>query len=173
MYLVTFIIQKTKEDCMHKIIFTLILVVFSSVVKAQISSEEKEIKSVIATFFKGLHTGDSTLIKKTIHTTIKIQSTVTNKEGVQLLKTQTKKELLTAIARKKPSDVYLEKLGSFTIKIDGNLASVWIPYEFYFNGKFSHCGANSFQLFHNNGKWEIIFLVDMRRREDCSALKEK
>ena len=60
--------------------------------------------------------------------------------------------------------VNFEKLLLYDIKIDGNLASVWTPYEFYFNEKFSHCGANSFQLFNNNGKWEIIYLVDMRKR---------
>ena len=80
---------------------------------------------------------------------------------------------MQAISGKKKADVYLEKLLSYDIRIDGNLASVWTPYEFYLNGNFSHCGANSFQLFHNNGKWEIIFLVDMRRRGDCKALKNK
>ena len=59
------------------------------------------------------------------------------------------------------------------IKIDGNLASVWTPSEFYYNGNFSHCGANSFQLFNNNGKWQIIYIVDMRRRDNCKALKDK
>jgi hypothetical protein len=81
--------------------------------------------------------------------------------------------LLTSIANKKPETVYLEKLLSYDIKVDGNLASVWTPYEFYLNGNFSHCGANSFQLFHNNGKWEIIFLVDMRRRESCEVFNKK
>jgi hypothetical protein len=69
--------------------------------------------------------------------------------------------------------MYLEKLPSFDIKIDGNLASVWTPFEFYFISNFSHGGANSFQIFDNSGKWEIIFLGDMRRTENCQQLKEK
>ncbi|MEO9572112.1 MAG: hypothetical protein ABJH82_14470 [Polaribacter sp.] len=81
--------------------------------------------------------------------------------------------MLKGIASKKPTDVYLEKLLSYSIKIDGNLASVWTPYEFYLNGNFSHCGANSFQLFSNNGVWEIVYLVDMRRRENCKAPNQK
>ncbi len=157
---------------MHKIITILVFFVVTTVVYGQTSIEEKEIKETINTFFKGLHNGDSTIVKSTLHPSIKIQTTGTNKEGKKILKTETKNQLLRAIASKKASDIYFEKLLSYTIEIDGNLASVWTPYEFYYNGKFSHCGANSFQLFNNNGKWEIIYLVDMRRRSNCKALKK-
>lgn len=159
---------------MKKILLLLVLSVTTTVVKAQDQAAEKQaIKKVIETFFEGLHKGDSTLMKSTMHNTIKIQTTATNREGTKMLKTETKQQLLINIANKKPQDTYLEKLLSYTIKIDGNLASVWTPYEFYFNGNFSHCGANSFQLFNNNGNWEIVYLVDMRRRQNCDALKNK
>ncbi|MBU3011473.1 nuclear transport factor 2 family protein [Polaribacter vadi] len=158
---------------MHKIITYLVILIFSVTISAQQKSEETAVKKVIETFFEGLHKGDSTLLKSTLHKNIKIQTTSTNKEGVHMLKTDTKEKLLISVANKKLEDIYLEKLLSIDIKIDENLASVWTPYEFYFNGKFSHCGANSFQLFNNNGNWEIIYLVDMRRRENCKALKEK
>lgn len=159
---------------MKKIVLLLLLTVSSVVANAQgESTDKKAIKKVIETFFEGLHKGDSALIKTTMHNSIKIQTTATNREGKKMLKTETKEQLLINIARKKPQDTYLEKLLSYTIKVDGNLASVWTPYEFYYNGNFSHCGANSFQLFNNNGTWEIIYLVDMRRRQNCDALKNK
>lgn len=165
---------------MQKIITYLAILIFSITLTAQekpsgedYNKSTLEIKKVIETFFDGLHNGDSTLLKSTLHKDIKIQTTSTNKKGENILKTDSKQKLLTSIANKNPKHIYLEKLLSFDIKIDGNLASVWTPYEFYFNGNFSHCGANSFQLFYNNGKWEIIYLVDMRRRESCKALKEK
>ena len=140
---------------------------------AQQETQEQAIKKVIETFFDGLHKGDSTLMATALHKDIKIQTTANNREGSSILKTETKAQLLTGIANKKPADKYFEKLLSYDIKIDGNLASVWTPYEFYYNDNFSHCGANSFQMYNNNGKWEIIFLVDMRRRGDCDILKEK
>ena len=48
-----------------------------------------------------------------------------------------------------------ERIAFNTVKIDADLASVWTPYQFYFNGKFSHCGVNSFQLVRLNGEWTI------------------
>ncbi len=156
---------------MQRIVFLFLL--FNFCINAQIKTPEDAVKKVITTFFEGLHNGDSTLIKKTIHPEIKIQTTFTNKKGEKLLRTQTKEALLKGISSKKTTDIYFEKLLSYTIKIDGNLASVWTPYEFYFNEKFSHCGANSFQLFNDGTAWKIIFLVDMRRRQTCVALKDK
>lgn len=158
---------------MNRILILLFTLALNSVISAQEPSEEKAIKQTIETFFDGLHKGDSTLVASTIHATIKIQTTFTNKEGKKVLATENRQKLLTGIANKKPENSYLEKLLSWNIKIDGNLASVWTPYEFYLNDKFSHCGANSFQLFNNNEKWEIIYLVDMRRRGNCDAIKNK
>lgn len=158
---------------MQKIITMFIAVVLSTVVNAQEKQEEKAIKQTIETFFEGLHKGDSAIVNSVLNKELKLQTTFTNKQGEKQLKTETKEQLLTNIASKKPEHTYLEKLLSWDIKIDGNLASVWTPYEFYFNDNFSHCGANSFQLFNNNGKWEIIYLVDMRRRGSCKALENK
>jgi hypothetical protein len=165
---------------MIKIIPLLLTLVFSLTTLAQKSKEEYDVKTnslkvkkVIENFFEGLHKGDSIIVSKTLHKDVKIQTTSTNKLGENILKTDTKKDLLTSVAHKKPAHTYFEKLLSIDVKIDGNLASVWTPYEFYLNGNFSHCGVNSFQLFNNNGKWEIIFLIDMRRRENSKALNEK
>lgn len=158
---------------MQKIIPFLLLLISSLVITAQEKNEQQEVKKVIETFFMGLHKGDSTIMKSTLHKDIKIQTTFTNREGLKNLNTQSRQALLTSVANKKPENVYLEKLLSYDIKIDGNLTSVWTPYEFYLNDNFSHCGANSFQLFNNNGKWQIIYIIDMRRRDNCKALKDK
>ena len=53
----------------------------------------------------------------------------------------------------------------FDIKIDGNMANAWTPYEFWFDGNFSHCGINSFQLIKEDKTWKIIYLVDTRRKK--------
>jgi len=158
---------------MQKSIVFIIVLVFSITLNAQDNSAQNDVKIVIDTFFEGLHKGDSTLMASTLHKDIKIQTTSSMRGPNGLLQTDSRTKLLTAIANKNPEHVYLEKLLSYDIKIDGNIAFVWTPYEFYFNSNFSHCGANSFQLFKDNSKWKIIYLVDMRRRNKCQALKEK
>lgn len=48
-----------------------------------------------------------------------------------------------------------DKLLSYSINIDNNMANVWTPYEFYFNTTFSNCGVISFLLFKENNQWKI------------------
>lgn len=158
---------------MIRVITFLALLVVNMMVNAQVSQEEKAIKKTITTFFEGLHKGDSAVVSSTLHPTITLQTTYTNNQGQKILVSETKEKVLTGIANKKPENTYFEKLLSWDIKVDGNLASVWTPYEFYLNGNFSHCGANSFQLFNDNGSWKVIYLVDMRRRGSCDALTDK
>jgi hypothetical protein len=158
---------------MFKSFLLFLLFIFTFTTTAQNNADEIAIKEVIASFFKGLQKGDSALVAKTFHKEIKIQTTATNPEGKKTLTTDFKIKLLTGVANKNPVHVYFEKLLSIDVKIDGNLASVWTPYEFYFNGNFSHCGSNSFQLFNNNGIWQITYLIDMRRRANCKAPQNK
>ncbi len=59
---------------------------------------------------------------------------------------------------------FLEKILSYSIQVDGAIANVWTPYEFYINGKLSHKGVNSFTLFKENNYWKIIYCIDTRRK---------
>jgi len=66
-----------------------------------------------------------------------------------------------------PKDSADERISFETIKVDDGLAIAWTPYQFYYAGKFSHCGVNSFQLVRFNGAWRIQYLIDTRRRINC------
>ena len=135
-----------------------------------INGQNNEIKNTIHTFFEGLQNGDTITLEKVIYKELTLQTIFVNKEGQSTLKKETKEQFLKAVSSKKEEDVWLEKLLTYQINIDGNLATVWTSYEFYFNSKFSHCGSNSFQLFNNNGHWEIISIVDTRRQENCKPI---
>jgi hypothetical protein len=41
------------------------------------------------------------------------------------------------------------------IRRTGNLATVWIPYDFHVNGAWSHCGVDTFTLVRVEGTWRI------------------
>ena len=52
---------------------------------------------------------------------------------------------------------------SFEIKIDGPLANAWVEYEFWLDGKLSHCGVNSIHLIKEKNGWKIFNITDSRR----------
>ena len=76
------------------------------------------------------------------------------------------KDFATSISKAERGSLE-ERIAFSNILIDGNLASVWTPYEFYYQGKFSHCGVNSVQLIKINTEWKIQYIIDTRRKFDC------
>ena len=56
----------------------------------------------------------------------------------------------------------IERRGKGYIKVHQNLAIIWVPFQFYLDGKFSHQGHNFFLLFWNSVHWEILYLSDTR-----------
>jgi hypothetical protein len=163
------ILGKTKTIMRYIIAFTLL---FSIQLSAQ-STAKDEVKATIETFFKGFHKGDTLLMKTTMHDKLMVQTAYTNTEGKDILNDDWAEKLISAIGNRPAEKVWEEKLLSYSIQVDGIMANAWTEYEFWLNGKFSHCGVNSFQLFKDNGSWKIIYLIDTRRRKGCAALVEQ
>ncbi len=96
-----------------------------------------------------------------------MQTVFTTKERKNKINTEFAEGLITAIANRPADQKWDERLLDYKIEVDGNLAHVWTPYEFWYNGSFSHCGANSFTLAKTDEGWKIIHLIDSRRKESC------
>jgi Putative lumazine-binding len=135
---------------------------------AQTTISETEAKQIITTFFDGFHKGDTLLMQGVLAKDVRLQTAATDKNGVPQVSDDSVSKLLTAIANRPANQQWEERLLDYEINIDGNLANVWTPYEFWFNGNFSHCGSNSFTLAKTTDGWKIIHLIDSRRTEGCN-----
>ena len=51
---------------------------------------------------------------------------------------------------------YFERMWDPIIMYRGDLAVAWTTYDFHLNGKFSHCGAESFTLTRVDGRWMVM-----------------
>lgn len=151
-----------------KFFILLIAFSFSMVSFSQNSFSEEEAKKLIDTFFEGFHKRDTLLIKSVMVENLPNQTVFTTKEGSPKVIEGNMTEFLKAIANRPADQIWEEKLLDYKVQIDGNLAHVWTPYEFWFNGTFSHCGANAFTLANTETGWKIVYLIDSRRREGCS-----
>jgi hypothetical protein len=150
-----------------KFLFSLLILSFTITVTAQDSFTEGDAKGIIDTFFEGFHKGDTLLMKSVLAENVMLQSASANKDGKNILSESPMSEFLKSIGSRPSDQVWVEKLLGYNVQIDGNLAHVWTPYEFWFNGTFSHCGANAFTLAKFDDGWKIIHLIDSRRRESC------
>jgi hypothetical protein len=46
-----------------------------------------------------------------------------------------------------------------TAMVDGPIAMVWLPYDFYVNGTWSHCGVDIFTMVKDDAGWKIASLA--------------
>ncbi|WP_340198785.1 nuclear transport factor 2 family protein [Ascidiimonas sp. W6] len=146
---------------------TFVLVILLSFHSVAQETSSKIIKQTIEDFFKGFHARDSVVIKRTLGENFTLQTIRKDTMGSASLKTTSSSMFFQNIAGI-PSEVdFEEKLLSFTIDSDGLMAHVWTPYEFWFGGKFSHCGVNSFHLMNTNSGWRIISILDTRYVKGC------
>jgi hypothetical protein len=129
-----------------------------------ISAQEKEIKQSISVFFEGLQTADTLKIQSICHKEMKLQS-VMEKNAIGTLSFETNEEFYKSIASIPKNIKIEERLLSYKIQIDGSMAQVWTPYEFYIDGKLSHIGTNSFTLLLENNIWKIVHIIDTRRKK--------
>lgn len=149
---------------MKKLVLTTICLAALYTLKAQ--TTEDSVKAAVNALFTGMINSDSAAIVNAFSDDAVLQS-INEKDG----KTNTVSEKTTdfghAIAAIKKGDAD-ERITFNDVKIDGPLAMVWAPYNFYYKGKFSHCGIDFFGLVRKNGVWKIQYLVDTRRKNSCN-----
>ncbi|MBI3140023.1 MAG: nuclear transport factor 2 family protein [Sphingobacteriales bacterium] len=148
-----------------KYFFILLTVLFCGIgTKAQ--TAEDSVKAVVNTLFTGMKNADAALLKTCFADSMVLQTIVRGKEGGIKVINENPAEFIDFVSKQKPG-LADERIRFETIKIDGPLALVWTPYEFYYNGQFSHCGVNSFHLVRFGNGWKIQFLIDTRRKQGC------
>lgn len=128
------------------------------------NAQKQEIQKCIESFFEGFHQRDSTKIKLVCSDKMILQSISESTMKGNKLSDESAKEFYKSIASIPSNMKFQEKILSYNIQIDGTMAHVWTPYEFYLNDKFSHSGVNAFTLFKEKDSWKIIYLIDTRRK---------
>lgn len=124
---------------------------------------EDSVKATINALFTAMRNADGEGVKNTFASDAVLQTISRDKKGEPLVITDTVAAFADFINTVK-KDSADERISFGTIQTDGPLAIAWTPYEFYYNGKFSHCGVNSFQLIRAYGVWKIQYLIDTRRK---------
>jgi hypothetical protein len=145
------------------LIFALLFI--SAFAKAQ-SEDEKAVKAVVVQLFDGMQKHDSTMIRACFHSSVRMQSIGTNrKTGALELTTENSIDGFVKQIGSLPANVKIEeRVLSYEIRVDAQIATAWTPYELYVNEKRQHCGVDAFQFYKTDKGWKIIALADTRRK---------
>lgn len=146
--------------------FVILLTMLVSATAAHSQTAEDSVKSVINNMFAAMKNADGATLKSTFSDSIIFQTIARTKDGMMIVKTESPAGFIEQITNAAPGALD-ERISFETVKVDGPLAIAWTPYSFYYNGQFSHCGVNSFQLVRFNGVWKIQYIIDTRRKQGC------
>lgn len=138
--------------------------VVNGTINAQTTQDS--VKAAINKLFEGMKNSDAALIQTAFADSAVLQTISRNKEGKTIVVNEAVTNFAASVS-KLPKGAADEQIVFEVLKIDGPLAIAWTSYKFYYNGNFSHCGVNSFQLVKLDGKWKIQYLIDTRRKKDC------
>lgn len=147
-----------------------ISVAYSSALFAQ-NAEETAVKTTVNTLFQAMQKADSTMLKPLFSPGARLQ-TVINKQGDVTIRDEAIAGFINSIGKAKAGTLD-ERLSGMDVKIDGDLATAWTPYVFYFQDKKSHCGVNAFTLVKIGGSWKIQTIIDTRRKDNCPDLPKQ
>ena len=142
--------------------FFVLLLFNSCLFLAHAQTPEDSVKAVINNLFTAMKSSNAKLLQECFADSAILQTITRNGK----VRNERVREFVTQIGAL-PKDSADERISFDIVKVDDGLAIAWTPYRFFYAGKFSHCGVNSFQLVRFNGVWKIQYLIDTRRRENC------
>ncbi len=148
-----------------KPILFLLLLMSSMILDAQ--TAEDSVKAVVKQLFDGMKNADAVMVRSSFADSAILQTIAGNKEGKAIIQNENVADFANFVSTVKKGAAD-EQIIFETIKIDGPLAMVWTPYKFYYDGNFSHCGVDCFQVVRINGAWKIQYLIDTRRKQPCN-----
>ena len=74
-----------------------------------------------------------------------------------------------------PPNAYLERWWDPIILVDGDIATVWTPYDFLIDGNFSHSGIDVIVLLRSDAGWKIASIawnVEKEQREGAPEIAQ-
>ena len=128
-------------------------------------AESRAVRATVDALFDAMRAADGEAVKSLFAEKARLMSTG-ERDGKPTIGETPVDGFAGSVAKAAPG-AWDERIWNVMIHVNGNLATAWTPYAFYFDGKLSHCGVNAFQLAKTESGWKILQLTDTRQRENC------
>ena len=119
-------------------------------------ADRAAILATVQSLFDALGERDTELLTAILHPDILMHSVELSAEGQRSASTSTLEGMVGRLEAEGPR--MTERMWDPEVRISGDLAMVWTPYDFYVGEDLSHCGADAFILMRDDGDWQITSL---------------
>ena len=130
------------------------------------SRDAAQVRATIDALFDGMRAGDSAAVRAVFHENARLHTALGPSDSTAVRTTRI--DAFVEAVGQPHEKVWDERIWDVEIRVDGPLASAWVPYVFYLGDERSHCGVNAVQLVRRSEGWKILQLTDTRR-QDCDV----
>jgi hypothetical protein len=122
------------------------------------TKDEDQIKAVILKTFNAMKSVDSVALKSCFTEKAVLQISQIRPEG-NIVREVPISNFVKNVMTRKAGDMDERVLTWGPILVDHEIATAWVPYEFYLNGKFTHKGVDAFILVKVGEEYKIQTLL--------------
>jgi hypothetical protein len=132
-------------------------------------AEQAGVVRAVEDLFAGMRARDTAALRRLMIPEAHFTSFV-YAEGRTNTRSQSVDAFITSIAR--PGPPLIERMWDPEVRVDGDVAIVWAPYDFHLGNVFSHCGHDGFQLVRQSGQWRLSAITyTVRTGDGCRDIK--
>ena len=125
-------------------------------------ADRAAILSVVQSLFDALAERDGATLRALLHPDVVMRSVEVASDGERSVATSTLDDLVARVEGSE--EVLTERMFDPEVRISGDLAMVWTPYDFYVGDALSHCGADVFVLVREDDTWRVTGLSWTRQQ---------
>lgn len=123
---------------------------------------EYEVVAAAESLFVAMLAPDTTALRRLLHPRALIVSVADGGQGARV---RTVDEWISGASQN--PEALMERIWDPEVRIDGDMATLWAPYDFYLGRRLSHCGMDAFQFVREGGVWKLVAVTFTRRTEGC------
>ena len=131
------------------------------------TADEAAVVAVANGLFDAMRTRDTAAIRAMFLPSAPIVSVGRRRGGETVVEERRVGDFLPDVATA-PGELD-ERMWDPEVRVDGDLATLWAPYDFYRDDHFSHCGTDAFQFVRQDGAWKLLAITYTRRTTQCDA----
>ena len=122
-------------------------------VHAQTTADERAVTAIADSALAAISRGDAAAFTDLMIPEAMLYPTAT-REGVTMYRARTRES-----QRNADLGGVVERGFAPIARVSGGVAMVWMPYDLYKDGRWSHCGADVFTLVKTAGTWRIASMA--------------
>ena len=145
--------------------FVLLLAITGAAQTAAPGDDKTAVLAAVQKFFDTMSSRDAEGARQVLMPEGRMFS-VREQNGQQVVRASVVEDYLKNLPNGKQQN--RERMWNPEVRIHGAIASVWTPYDFWVDGKFSHCGIDIFDLVKTAEGWKISGATYTVERTGCA-----